>query len=129
MKRSELELDIRKAYEESPTIEEAEKLAAKFLDARIQFGATNRGLNLDVRMKKAALKGAKAGAYIEAATSGDKKPTEAMCQALVDTNQTVVDAQQAFDEAECDAEEAQNFIEVLKEAHIYYRGLSKGRYE
>lgn len=127
--RNELEADIQSAYETGPTIEEAEKLAAKFLKGRLEAGKMCRNAALDARMRKAGLKAVKAAVYLEAATKTDKKPSDVMLTALVDSSELVAGEQTRFDTAEVDAEELENFKDVLKEAHIYFRGLSRGRYE
>lgn len=120
---------IQNAYESSPTLDEAEKLAAMFLDAQLRVGAELRSVDLDSRMKKSGLKAVKAAVYREEATRGDKKPTEAMLTALIDSSELVVGSQVQFDEVEVIRDELQNYLSVFKDAHIYFRGIAKGRFD
>lgn len=125
----ELEKDIQNAYESSPTIEDAEKLAAKFLTAQIECGRALSSADLDSRMQKSGLKGIKAAVYMDAATKSEKKPTEAMLAAIVDTDRIVQESQDGFDRADVHKNELANYLDVFKNAHIYFRSLAKGRFE
>lgn len=125
----ELEKDIQNAYESSPTIEEAEKLAAKFLIAQLSVGAELAKADLDARMRKTGLKAVKAAVYLEAATKGDKKPSDVLIGAIVDSDKVVSETQDGFDRAEVYRNEFENYLSVFRDAHIYFRTLAKGRFE
>ena len=125
----ELTLDIQKAYESSPTIEEAEKLAAKFLLAQIKCGEALSSADLASRMRKNGLKAVKAAVYMQHATKTEKKPSDVLLQALVDQDQLVNTEQEGFDVAEVESNELKNFLSVCRDAHIYFRGMSRGRYD
>lgn len=125
----ELEKDIQNAYESSPTIEEAEKLAAKFLTAQIECGKALSVADLDSRMRKSGLKAVKAAVYMDAATKGEKKPTEAMLAAIVDTDKLVQGEQEGFDTADVERNQLENYLSVFRDSHIYFRALAKGRFE
>lgn len=124
----ELEKDIRKAYEESPTMEEAEKLAAKFLSAQIILAGELAACDLDARMRKAGLKRVKAAVYSDAVGRSDKKPTEATLASIVDMNELVEGEQAAFDAAEVHTEQLKNYLNIMREAHVYFRQVSKGSF-
>ncbi len=125
----ELEKDIQNAYESSPTIEEAEKLAAKFLSAQIFTGNELAKISLSARMRKAGLKAIKASVYLEGASKGDKKPSDVLLNAVVDTDSLVAEAQDALDGAEVQVNQLENYLSVFKDSHIYFRSLAKGRFE
>lgn len=125
--RSDLETRISAAYENMPTLDEAEKLALYFLEARLVVGGQLRKVSLDARMRKTGLKAIKAAVFLEAATGTEKKPTDSVLTALVDRSELVQGEQKAFDVAEVDTSDLQNLLEVTKEAHIFFRGLAKGR--
>lgn len=125
----ELETDIKNSYESSPTIEEAEKLAAKFLHAQIQVGSEIRKVDLDARMKKTGVKSVKAAVYMQAATKTDKKPSDSFLEAIVNMDEIVIGEQRSLDEAEVTRNELENYLHVFKEAHLYYRAMAKGRFE
>ena len=125
----ELQDNIKNTYEEGVTLEQAEKLAAKFLDASIQVGEELKNADLDRRMKKAGLKSIKAAAYLNAATQGDKKPSDKLIEAVIDSDKEVSTQQELLDTAEVYVNNLQNYLSVFHESHIYYRGISKGRFE
>jgi hypothetical protein len=125
----ELEQDIQNAYESAPTIEEAERLAAKFLGAQLTVGAELSKADLDARMRKAGAKAVGAAVYMDAATKDAKKPSDVMLAAVVDMNELVMTERKALDEAEVKRDALENTLRVAREAHIYFRGLAKGRFE
>ena len=126
---SELEADIKRTYEEGVTLDRAERLAAKFLSAQITIANELVNIDLDCRMKKSAVKALRAAVYMEAATKGDKKPSDTMLNSMVDMNQLVQGEQKVFDESDSLREHLQTYFSIFKEAHIYFRGVSKGRFE
>lgn len=125
----ELTEDVKRAYESSTSVEESEKLAAKFLLGQIKVGEALKSADLNARMRKSGLKAVKGAIYLEESKKGDKKPTEATLQALVDLNETVSSTQDSFDIAEVERNELENYLSVFRDAHIYFRALSKGRFE
>lgn len=125
----ELESKITEAYESGVSMPEAEKLAAGFLTASLSIAKEMESLDLDKRMRKAGLKAIKAAVFLENATKGDKKPSDKMLEALVDSDKIVVDEQNAFDRAEVLVNKLNNYLSIFHEAHIYFRGIAKGNYE
>jgi hypothetical protein len=120
---------IKSSYESSVTIEEAEKLAAEFLHAQILLAKELKIRDLDSRMKKSGLKAVKAQSYLDVCSKSDKKPSDSYIQAHVDQDESVVTTQLGFDEAEVSRDELNNFLSIFKDAHIFFRGIAKGRFE
>jgi len=125
----ELQQNIKDTYEQGVTLDEAEKLAAKFLYAQMEVSAQLKTAQLDARMRKSGVKAVRAAVYLDGATKGDKKPSDVLLQALVDRDEMVANEQKAYDTAEVEANELENYLVVFREAHIYFRGISKGRFE
>lgn len=125
----ELENVLKHSYEESPTLDEAEKLAAKFLAAQVGIARELQNVELDSRMKKSGLKSIKAAVYLKNAQSADKKPSDVMLNAMVDTDQVVGEQQDLFDNAEVRKNLLENYLSICKEGHVYFRGIAKGRFE
>lgn len=127
----ELEQDIRNAYERPVETDEAQLLASKFLLAQLNAGRELSNLNLDARMKKTGLKALKAQVYLKHAQTslGEKKPTEATLSAIVDSDKLVLENQDMFDKAEVERDLIENYLNVFREAHIFMRSLSKGKFE
>lgn len=126
---TKLEQKIKDSYENGVTLDEAEKLAAEFLYAQIQVSKELKEETLNSRMRKAGLKAVRAAILLDEIKSVDKKPTESVLQALVDSNKMVMDETDGFDKTEVQRDELERYYNVFREAHIYYRGVSKGRFE
>jgi len=121
-----LEAKIQSVYTEGITVDEAEKLAAEFLNAQLQISKQLRDADLDARMKKAGNKAIRAAVYLNILKNNDKKPTEAAISAMIDSDETVLGQQQALDEAEVLKADLERSYDVFLNAHIYFRGIAKG---
>lgn len=121
-----LEADIQAAHEGSTTLEDAERLAAKFLTGQIKVAEELKKADLNTRMRKSGLKAIKAAVYLEAATKDPKKPSDTLLLALVDMNEIVIKEQEAFDAAEVYKNQLENYLNVFNNAHLYFRALMRG---
>lgn len=124
-----LTAEIKAAYEQGVTMEQAERLAGRFLHAMILVSEELKTADLDSRMRKTGVKAIKAAVYLKEATKGDKKPSDVLLGALVDSNDAVRQEQDAFDEAEVKRDNLHNYYNIFKESHVYARGIAKGRFE
>lgn len=124
----ELISGIQKSYESGITIEEAEKLAGKFLNAQIQVANELQKVDLDSRMKKSGVKAVKAAVYMEAAIKTDKKPSDVMLEQLINKNEIVASQQELLDIAEVEKDKLYNYLSIFREAHIHYRSIAKGSF-
>jgi hypothetical protein len=122
----DLENKVKVAYEEHVTIERAEELAGEFLHAQFVVSAELRKADLDARMRKQNNKAVRGAIYLDAATKGEKKPTEAALAAIIETNDLVQGEQKAYDEAEVLSSDVERAYNICREAHIYFRGIAKG---
>lgn len=126
---NDLEKQIQESYESGVTMDDAEKLAAKFLYAQLQVSAELKKADLDSRMRKSGLKAVRAAIYMEGATKDPKKPSDVMLGSMVDMNELVVGEQEGFDTAEVNRDELERYYNIFSNAHIYYRGIAKGKFE
>lgn len=126
---SELAVDVQRAYDEGVTMEQAERLAAKFLGAQLKVAEELASIDLDSRMKKNGLKAIKSAVYMQAATAGEKKPSEGFLENTVNLSKDVSDAQDRFDASDARKESLSIYLGIFKDAHIYFRGIAKGRFE
>lgn len=124
-----LKQDIIKSYEEGTGLDEAEKLAGKFLAAQLDVANALQVADLDARMRKSGLKAIKAAVYLDEAGKTDRKPTEAALTAKIDTNELVLAEQKSFDTAEVHKGLLEHYLTIFREAHIFMRGVSRGRFE
>ncbi len=119
----ECEENIKEAYEHGVAPPHAIKMAARFLHAQIKAGEVFKDADLDARMKKAGLKAIKASVYLGEAGKSEKKPSDVMLSALVDQHEKVRAAQKDLDTAEVYRDEIQNYLNVFREGHIYFRKI------
>lgn len=125
----ELEAEIEKSYSEGVTLEEAERLAGKFLVAQLQVSRELQKADLDSRMRKTGVKAIRSAVYLNIVKNAEKKPTESQIEATINVDDIVSKEQESFDIAESSKAELERIFDVLINAHIFFRSLSKGRFE
>lgn len=126
---AELESEIILAYERGITIPEAERIATKTLSGMLMLTEELKIVSLDSRMKKAGVKATRASVFLSEVRKHDKKPSDSMLDNVVSGNEQVQNEQTKFDEAEVNYEYLENYMTILREAHIHFRSISKGRFE
>lgn len=124
----ELQSIFQTSYEEGTTLEQAERLAARFNDALMDVSKELARVDLDSRTRKQGVKAIRATLYLDAASKGDKKPTEAMLNAILDSNDIIAGEQERLDKAEVETAELKRYYDIFTNAHIYYRGVAKGNF-
>lgn len=124
----ELEVIIVEAYENGVTMEEAEKIAGRFLHALLCVSGDLRKSDLDSRMRKSGLKAIRATVYNETCAKTEKKPTEAQLDSLITLNEIVQAEQDGLDKSEAERDELQRLYNIYQNAHIFYRGVAKGNF-
>jgi hypothetical protein len=125
----QLELKIQNSYQEGTSLEDAEKLAAEFLGAMMSVSAELKAADLNARMRKVGVKAIRAAIYNEACAKSDKKPTEAQLENTINLNELVQGEQTDFDKAEVDRDALERYYQIFREAHVYYRGVSRGKFD
>jgi hypothetical protein len=125
---AELRAQIVSSYESGVTVEDAERLAAKFLDGQMQVADRLRDADLDARMRKSGIKSIKAAVYLEHASKSDKKPSDAFLSNIVESTDSVRTSQDELDAAEVEVERLRNYLQTFQAAHVHYRNISKGAF-
>ncbi len=125
----QLETKIQSSYENGVTLEQAEKLAGEFLHAQLKVSTELKKHDLDARMRKSGVKAVRAAIYADTCSKTDKKPTEAAIDHTINSNEIVQSEQLELDKAEVERDDLERYYSVFREAHIYYRGVSKGRFD
>lgn len=125
----QLEDKIKNSYEEGVTLEQAEKLAAEFLYAQMVVSNELKKSDLDSRMKKTGLKAVEAAVYASLSEDTTKKRTVDALKHAVNLEVVVQDEQNNFDKSEVNTDELTRYYHIFREAHIHYRGISKGKFE
>jgi hypothetical protein len=123
---AELESLIIASYESGVTLPEAEQLAGRFLAAQLRVSEELRKTDLDSRMKKSGVKSLRAAAYLDECSKVEKKPSDVLLGAIVDSSPTVLEEQGAFDEAETARDELERLYSIYQNAHIHFRTIAKG---
>lgn len=124
-----LQKAVTDAYESGVTMEEAERLAAMCLSAQLDIAKALSAADLDSRMKKNGLKATKANAYMREINAHDKKPAEGFLDQAVALDPLVNTTVDLFERADARKEELTLYFGIFKDAHIYFRGISKGNYQ
>jgi len=125
----QLESKIQASYEQGVTVDDAEKLAAEFLYAQLQVSGELKKSDLNSRMWKSGTKALKAAVYLDIVQKSEKRPTEAHMTAQIDSNELITKQQDGLDAAEVARDELERYYNIFLNAHIHYRGVSKGRFE
>lgn len=123
----QLEAKIKTSYEDGVTLEDAERLGAEFLFAQMQVSTELKKADLDSRMRKSGVKAIRAAVYTNACSGADKKPTESALEHLLNSNDLVNGEQNELDLAEVTKLELERYYNIFREAHIFFRGISRGR--
>ena len=126
---TDLEVKIQQAYTEGVTLDQAEKLAAEFLHAQLTVSAELSNADLDSRMRKTGVKAIKAAIYNEACSKAEKKPTESALEHIINLNELVQGEQNELDKAEVSKAELERYYDIFLNAHIYFRGVAKGKFD
>lgn len=124
-----LEADVKRAYEEGVSLEDAERLAAKVLVVQMQIAEQLKSMDLDTRMRKTGVKAIRANTYLGIIERSEKKPTEGQLEHMVNSDKAVIIEQNLFDTTEVARDNLMLYFNIFKEAHIYFRGIAKGRFE
>jgi hypothetical protein len=124
----ELEVIIHRAYAEGVTMQEAERLAARTLTVRLEISEQLKVADLDARMKKHGVKAVRAAAYLEEVAKHEKKPAEGMLDHVVNMQNSVAKEERIFAESEVERDLYQNYLEIFKDAHLYFRSIMKGTF-
>ncbi len=125
----QLEAKIQSSYESGVTLEQSEKLAAEFLHAQMKVSEELKTADLDSRMRKSGVKAVRAAIYAETCSKADKKPTEAQIEHTINSNEIVQNEQLELDKAEVSRDDLERYFSIFKESHIYFRNVSKGRFD
>lgn len=126
---SEFRTSIENAYEEGVTMQQAERLAAKTLSIRMLISDDIKSKDLDARMKKHGVKVTRAEAYMEELVKHEKKPAEAYLENAVNISELVNAAEKLYAESETTKDRLQTYLDVAKDAHLYFRQIAKGTFE
>lgn len=125
----ELKAIVESAYESAVDMMEAERLAARFLSAQMQIASELAKVDLDARMRKSGVKAVRAEVYKTEMAKYDKKPSDSVLEAEVNSSEIVRAEQDAFDKVDSRNEILNIYLGIFKDAHIFFRTVSKGKFD
>lgn len=126
---AELKEAIDSAYSQGVTIPEAEKLAARTLTIRIELADELKSVSLDMKMKRHGVKAVRANVYMEELVKHEKKPAEAFLENAVNLAESVASEEMAHAEAEAEYQKLVAYLDIFKDAHLFFRNIAKGTFE
>ena len=124
-----LRTTIEKAYESGVTLQEAERLAAQTLLIRLQLADQIKSMDLSARLKKHGVKAVRAQVYMEELAKHDKKPAENYMDNAVNLSDLVKAEEREYAEADVSKDQMMTYMDIFKDAHLYFRGIMKGTFE
>lgn len=124
--KESLEIKIQNTYETGVTVLEAEKLSAEFLNAMLMVSGRLTTVSLDARMKKSGVRAVRSAVLLDEISKVEKKPTESVLSAILDSNEIVASSQKELDLAEVEVEELKRLYDIYNNCHIFYRTITKG---
>ena len=121
--------ELEKASKEKYDAEKAERTAALFLTAQMQLAFFIEDIELNSRHLKNEIERIEAEKYFDAKTSiaDGKKATEGYLTQSIAKDKDVSAAKKAAAAAEADLNKSKYLMSSLKDAHIYFRNLSKNK--
>jgi hypothetical protein len=125
----ELKATIDRIYNEGCTIIEAERLAARTLSIRLDISDRIKEVDLDARMKRHGVKAIRAQAYMDELVKYDKKPAEGLLDHAVNLSELVSAAEGLYSSADTEVDRLKAYLDVFKDAHLYFRNIARGTYE
>ena len=87
-----------------------------------------KNLDLDARMKRTSVKAIKAAVYLAEVQKNEKKPSDVLLNALVDTSDLVAGEQRRADASEADRDELERVYNVVTAAHHHFKQIAKGNF-
>jgi hypothetical protein len=129
MNYKQLEQKIIQSYQEGVTPLTGETLAAEFLAAQISVSEEIKRASIKARLSKSVVKEERGKLLYKEATTPEKKPSDTLLNALVDSNIDILACQMAYDKDEETANELERLYNIFREAHIFYRGVAKGKFD
>ncbi len=120
---------ITEAYGSPVSIDDATLYAARFLATQMTVADELQKTELDARMRKNGVKVVSSKAYLDEVARHDKKPSDTLLENTVASHELVKREQEALARAEVRANYLDNYYNILKDGHIFFRGIAKGKYD
>ncbi len=128
-KYQQLIKEIESVSDQGVTLDHAERVAGLALSTMNELSEQLAVTDKARRMRKAGLKAVRAITRQEEIRKHDKKPTESQLDDVLTLSAVVQKEEDGFDEAEVETEKLEREFSIAKESHLYFRSISKGRFE
>lgn len=129
---SQVSTELRKAHKSQYDVQEAERTAALCLDAQEKLVYFLSEAELIAKERKMNIESVEGDRYLFYKYSykidgKEAKLSDAVAQKLVDKDEDVLKAKREQIEAEANFSKWRNLFGILKDAHIFFRGIAKGK--
>ncbi len=121
--------EVRKAHQEKYNMDRAEKTAALCLDAQKELSEFMSEAELLAKEKKTEAEAVAAERYFFYKSSSETKITDVALNRMVDKDDEVKAAKKEQYKAEADYNKWKSLLGTLKDGHIFFRGVSRGKNE
>lgn len=128
-KYNQLIKEVEAVADQGITLDHAERVAGLALSTMNQLSEQLLITERNRRMRKAGLKAIKAATRQEEIKKHDRKPTESQLDDVLALNALVQQEEDGFDDAEVETELLERQFGIAKECHLYFRSVSRGRFE
>lgn len=128
-KITDLNNELRAVYEDKYEQDRAERTAAGFLSAQMDLAYFISSAELHSKQMKSELEFVSADAYFQLKSKATGKVTEASLQQELHKHPDVVKARENLNKAESEIKKWNLLFSSLKEGHIFFRGIGKGKNE
>jgi hypothetical protein len=126
---SEFAYELKIAHKEKYDVEKAEKTAALCLDAQKEIAEFLAEAELLAKEKKSEVESLEAEKFFYYKKEAGTKLSDVAANLLVAKDSDVKIAKRAQYTAEADYNKWKNLFGTLKEGHVFFRGLAKGKSE
>lgn len=128
-KISKLLAELSDAHEDKYDQDKAEKTAAGFLSAQADLAFFISSVELNSRQMKRELERVTSETYFTIKNAAKVKMTEAALQQELHKHDDILKAKSAYFEAEAEVKKWNLMFGILKDGHIFFRNIGKGKNE
>lgn len=118
--------EISEAKQGNYDVDRAEMTAALFLETAIKLSILIEGIEFSAKHSKNEIERIEAEKYMEIKTANaDKKITESAVSYMLAKEASVIDSKKQNAQDEATLRKWNNILNILKDSHVYFRGLGK----
>ena len=121
--------ELNSAYNEKYDSDNAEKTSAGFLSAQIDLAYFISAIELSARQARRELERVTSEVYFQLKSAATGKVTETSLQQELHRHADILKAKSDHNEAEAEVKKWNLMFGILKDGHIFFRNIGKGKNE